>query len=81
MKQVYSNLTKQRTVQELKQMHTSPALWGAEGSPHKLPATLKVAQKHLPSKFQPAAQGGTGEQKHKQSFQEQVRALAALHLC
>ena len=77
MKQVYSNLTKQRTVEELKQMHTSPqhklkqmhtspALCGAEGSPHKLPATLKVAQKHLPSKFQAAAQGGTGEQKHKQ---------------
>ena len=45
---------------------------GGWGKPTQVAVMQKDPQKHLPSKFRPAAQGGTGEQNHQQWSQRQA---------
>ena len=61
---------------ELKQVHasslTQTVRLGDWGMSTQVSATQKDPHKHLPSKFRPAAQGGTREQKRRQWSQGQV---------
>ena len=54
---------------------------GGWGKPTQVAATQKDTHKHLPSKFRPAAQGRTEEQKHRQWFPRTSRVLVALQFC
>ena len=61
---------------ELSQVHTSPTTQKVSlkgwGKPTQVTMRQKDAHKYLPSKFRPAAQGRTGEQKHRRWSQGQV---------
>ena len=84
-KQVHISPFRQRPARGAETGVHSPATQrvslGGWGKPTQDAATQKDTHKHLPSKFQPATQGRTEEQKHQQWFPRTSRGQMALQFC